>query len=68
MKGREEGAGSSGLSNGGDACFLEGIASSPVGNPYNKNVNCPVLHQSVNSILSSLEIKSIFSISDKFDA
>lgn len=39
---RYEGGGSSGLLNGGDAGFLEGIAF-PVGNPYNKNVKYPVL-------------------------
>lgn len=52
MKDREGGAGSSGLSNGRGAGFLEGIASPPLGSPCNENVNCPVLQQSVNSIVS----------------
>lgn len=43
--------------------FLEGVASPPVGTPPNKNINCPLLQQSVNGILSGLAINQIFSIS-----
>lgn len=67
LKDREEAAEWSGLSSGGGAGFLEGIASPPAGNPYSKNVNCPVLQQLVNSILSGLTINSAFSTTSKFD-